>query len=103
MFAQEKSPDARLLRWFLVFGAIGLAIAIVLTFLMQSDRFPTQIALTLWPTSMVGLIDPRTFWSQLTVGMITFGGQFLLYGFVGLSIGFAILSIRKLVRRTRSS
>ena len=103
MFVQEDSPDARLLRWFLSFGAIGLGIAIVLTFLMRSDRFPTQIMLALWPTSMVALIDPRTFWSQLTVGTFTFGGQFLLYGFVGLCIGFAVFSIRKLVRRTRSS
>jgi hypothetical protein len=103
MFAQEELPDAHLRRWFLVFGAIGFAVAIGLDFLVRSDRFPTQIVLTLWPTSMVALIDPKTFWSQLAVIMITFGGQFLLYGFGGFCIGFVVFSVRKFVRRTRSS
>jgi hypothetical protein len=94
MFDQEGLPDVRLLRWFLVFGAIGLAVAIALTSLMQSDSFPTHIVLILWPTSMVGLIDPRTFWAQLTVVLITYGGQFVLYACSGLCIGFAIFSVR---------
>jgi hypothetical protein len=103
MFAQEELPHAHLLRWFLIAGSIGLTAAIALTFLMRSDRFPTQIVLFLWPTSMVALIDPRTFGSQLAVALITYCGQFVLYGFVGLSISFAIFSLGEFIRRGRSS
>lgn len=103
MLVQEELPNAHLLRWFLITGGIGVAIALVLTVLLPSDRVPTQVALLLWPSSIVALIDPRTFWSQVMTGVLTFGGQFLLYGLVGLCFGYIIYGVRRFFKRTKSS
>src|SRR6202522_1165523 len=98
MFEQVELPNAHLFRWFLIPGCIGLAIAVVLTLLMSSDRLSSSVVLLLWPASIVALIDPKTVWSQVITGMFTFGANFLLYGLIGLSVGYSVYKIRSLTR-----
>jgi hypothetical protein len=98
MFEREELPNAHLFRWFLIPGCIGLAIAVVLTLLMSSDRLSSSVVLLLWPASIVALIDPKTVWSQVITGMFTFGANFLLYGLIGLSVGYSVYKIRSLTR-----
>jgi hypothetical protein len=98
MFERVELPSAHLFRWFLIPGCIGLAIAVVLTFLMSSGGLSSSVVLFLWPTSIVALIDPKTLWSQVITDIFTFGGNFLLYGLIGLSVGYSVCKIRSLIR-----
>jgi hypothetical protein len=97
MFEQEEPPNAHLFRWFVISGCIGVASAVVLTILMSQDRVSSSMILTLWPTSMVALIDPRTVWSKVITGIFTFGGNFLLYGLIGLGVGYSVGKLRTLI------
>jgi hypothetical protein len=64
----------------------------------SSDRLSSSVVLLLWPASIVALIDPKTVWSQVITGMFTFGANFLLYGLIGLSVGYSVYKIRSLTR-----
>jgi hypothetical protein len=96
MFEQEKLPNAHLFRWFVIPGCIGLAIAVALTILIPHDRVSSSMVLILWPTSIVALIDPSTLWSRVITGIFTFGGNFLLYGLIGLGVGYGVYKLRTL-------
>ena len=65
----------------------------------SSDRLSSSVVLLLWPASIVALIDPKTVWSQVITGMFTFGANFLLYGLIGLSVGYSVYKIRGTRRR----
>lgn len=71
-------------RWFLLAGCIGVVVAVVLTLLLSHDLIPAGIAIALWPTSILGLVDPTNLRDQIITGVFTFGGNFLLYGLLGL-------------------
>jgi hypothetical protein len=71
-----------------------VAIAAILTWLMIQDAVPTRLVLTLWPTSIVAIGDPHTVIEKLLTAAFTFGGQFALYGLVGLLVGSGVNAIR---------
>jgi hypothetical protein len=99
MFEQEDLPNAHLFRWFVIPGCGGVAIAVVLTILMSQDRVSSSMVLSLWPTSIAALIDPKTIWSQVITGIFTFGGNFLIYGLIGLGVGYSVYKVRTLTGR----
>jgi hypothetical protein len=80
------TEEAHYGRWFLIAGGIGLLVAFVLTLLLRNDEIPPALAMVLWPTSILGLVDPDTLSGQIVTGCFTFGGNFLLYGLIGVSV-----------------
>jgi hypothetical protein len=74
------------MRWFLVAGSIGIAVAVVLTIWSSHGVVKPMVLLTLWPTSIVGMANTGPFQltvSQLLILAVMYGGNFLLYGIVG--------------------
>ena len=74
------------MRWFLMAGAIGVSIAVVLTICSSHGNVKPIVLLALWPTSIVGMANTGPF--QLTVpGLlilaVMYGGNLLLYGILG--------------------
>jgi len=97
MFEQEELPEAHLFRWFLIPGCIGLAVAAAITVLMFCCSLPPPVALSLWPASILGLVDPTTAWSKAITGIFTLGGNFVLYGLIGVGVGYGIYKFRCLI------
>ena len=81
-----KILRARSLRWFLVGGGIGLTVAILLVVIRPANPI---IIVSLCPTSIVGLADPKAPLEKAVIGSIIFGGNFLLYGAFGAIAGLA--------------
>lgn len=75
--------------WFLVSGCIGILIALVLAIAASYRELNPMLLLALWPASIVGLADPATLPGKIMIGAYEFGGNFLLYGVVGIVLGFA--------------
>jgi hypothetical protein len=75
-------------RWFLLAGCLGIVVAGVLTLLLSHDLIPAAVAIALWPTSILGLVDPTNLRDQIITGVFTFGGNFLLYGLLGLLVRY---------------
>jgi hypothetical protein len=86
-------------RWFLIAGGVGLGIAVLLSVAMGYDRASTAVVLALWSTAMVQLIDPRTIGSQIATALIAYGGNFLIYGLLGVGVGFLVSRLRLLFKR----
>jgi hypothetical protein len=80
--------------WFLVSGSVGLAIALILTALISWYSPPSLMTLVLWPTSVAGMADPGPLLDKLLVAAFEFGGQFFLYGLLGMLVGVAKAIIR---------
>ena len=95
----EFQDDAHLGRWFLIAGGFGLVIAILLAVAMGYDRAPTAVVSALWPTAMLQLIDPQTIGSKIATALFVYGGNFLIYGLLGVGIGFLISRLRLLFKR----
>jgi hypothetical protein len=76
----------RSVRWFLLAGCVGIAIAIMLALSPPSNPL---IIVLLWPASIVGLADPTTIGAKMLIGSFEFGGNFLLYGMLGAIAGAA--------------
>jgi uncharacterized membrane protein len=81
----EISP-ARGFRWFLLGGVIGLTVAILLFVIRPANPI---IIVSLCPTAIVGLADPKSPLEKLVCGSIICGGNFLLYGAFGAIAGLA--------------
>ena len=90
----NASPSS--LRWFLVFGIVGLVVAFIMLYALSHELVVGDLALIFWPTSMVLLSGSDDFWPKAITTALAFGGNFVLYGFVGLLIG----AIAKRLRRT---
>jgi hypothetical protein len=75
-------------RWFLIAGCIGVALAVVLSLLLSHDLIPAGVVIALWPTSILGLVDPANLRDQIITGIFTYGGNFLLYGLLGLGVRY---------------
>ncbi len=84
MFPHRHQRVANLHRWFLISGGIGLAVAIILADLMSHDLASTSVLEVLWPSGIVGILDPSTVPVQLLTTAVMYGGQFVLYGLIGL-------------------
>jgi hypothetical protein len=87
-------------RWFLIAGGVGLVIALLLAVAMAYDRASTAIVLMFWPAAMVQLIDPHTLGSQIAVILIAYGSNFLIYGLLGVGVGFLASRLRLLLKRS---
>jgi hypothetical protein len=100
MFEQEQRPEAYLARWFLISGVVGILVAAVLAGLMIHNLVPMKVALALWPTSIFGMGDlgyQRTFIETVLTAVFTFGGEFVLYGVAGWSLGYGIYVVRTFI------
>jgi hypothetical protein len=89
----DGSPEAHLFRWFASGGAIGLLIAFALAILIGHVSVPLSVVLWLWPTSMAALVDPTS------LGLFTYGGNFLVYGLIAVAFGSLIAWLRGSLRR----
>ncbi len=99
----NERPKAHLSQWFLCAGLMGFLVAIVVDVLISYNRIPTTLALSLWPGSIVGLIDPTSLGSKILVGVATFGSNILLYAVIGLAMGWCINRLRGLVARSSAT
>jgi hypothetical protein len=77
----------RLVLWFVISGVVGILIAVALAALAKYRDVNPYILLLLWPPSSVGLIDPSSPSDKIIVGVFEFGGNFIIYGFIGLFVG----------------
>ena len=90
--------DAHLKGWFLAAGAVGVLVALLLAVGLHYDAVPSDVVVTLWPTAMVQLVDPKTIGSEIAVGLIAYGSNFLIYGLIGVGIGFSANRLLELRR-----
>ena len=63
-----------------------MAVAAVIAIVQPTNP---AVILLLWPTSIVGLADPKGLLDQAIFGIFMFGGNFLLYGVLGAVAGIA--------------
>ena len=94
----DPRREVHLRRWFFGAGGIGLLIAILLAIAMSYDRAPEGLVLALWPTALLQLIDPRTIGSQIVTAVFVYGGNFLIYGLLGIGVGFLLGRLRLLFK-----
>jgi hypothetical protein len=98
-----KTRVGGMTRWFLAFGAIGLLVALAIAILASHRAtyrlIRPSVVMTLWPASVIGIVDPTDTSSQIVFGLIEFGGNFLLYGVVGVFFGTIIRGISRVLRR----
>ena len=74
------------MRRFLMAGAIGVSIAVVLTIWSSHGNVKPIVLLALWPTSIVGMANTGPFLLTvpgLLILAVMYGGNFLLYGILG--------------------
>ena len=91
MLTEAGSRTRHMPRWFLYSGGIGLAIAIILADLLSHDLMAHDLGSTallklLWPASVINGAGGTSVAAQLLDGLFMYGGQFLLYGCLGLLI-----------------
>jgi hypothetical protein len=81
--------------WFLAFGVLGLAVALFLLYALSHELVVADYAIIFWPTSMVLLAANDSYWTKvLTIGF-AFGGNFILYGLIGIIVGFFVNRFRR--------
>ena len=78
----------RLVLWFVFSGVLGILVAVALAFVARHGNVNPYILLLLWPPSFAG--DPSLFSDSITVGIIEFGGNFIIYGIIGLFVGMVV-------------
>jgi len=67
------------LRWFVLGGCLGILVAVLM---MIGQPRSSSLVLVLWPTSIVGIVDPRTFSDKLLIGSVELTGNFIVYGVI---------------------
>jgi hypothetical protein len=77
-------------RWFLAFGCLGVLIALTLTAISTRHVIKPRILLVLWPPALAGLANPSTLSDKIIVAAFEFGGNFILYGAMGVLIGLCL-------------
>ncbi len=82
-------------RWFVFAGAAGLAVAIILADLLSHDFASPRTLELLWPSSIVGALGKSTVPAQLLAVLVMYGGQFLLYGLIGLVAAAIVDQVRR--------
>jgi hypothetical protein len=68
------------------FGVLGVCVALILGSLSSSKDISPIVLLALWPTSIFGLgfNGPTLSVTGILLAVIELGGNFILYGVVGL-------------------
>jgi hypothetical protein len=61
--------------------------AVALAVLASYRDVNSYILLLLWPPSIVGLTEPSSPSDKIILGVIEFGGNFIIYGVIGLFVG----------------
>jgi hypothetical protein len=77
----------RLVLWFVISGVVGILIAVALAALAKYRDVNPYVLLLLWPPSSVGLVDRSSPSDKIIVGVVEFGGNFIIYGVIGLFMG----------------
>ena len=77
----------RLVLWFVISGVVGILIAVALAVLTNYRDVNPYILLLLWPPSSVGLVGTSSPSDKIIVGVVEFGGNFIIYGVIGLFVG----------------
>ena len=77
----------RLVPWFVISGVVGILIAVALAALAKYRDVNPYVLLLLWPPSSVGLVDRSSPSDKIIVGVVEFGGNFIIYGVIGLFVG----------------
>jgi hypothetical protein len=95
----DVPKDTHLKIWFLVAGAVGVVMAVLLAVALRFDSVSSNVVVALWPAAMVQLIDPKTIGSKIAVALIAYGSNFLIYGLAGMGIGLVTNLLHRL--RTR--
>lgn len=95
MLTKGDRRARQLFRWFLFSGSIGLAIAIILADLLSHDLMAHDLGSTallklLWPASGMSAAAGSNVPAQILDSLLMYGGQFLLYGCVGLMIAASV-------------
>jgi predicted cobalt transporter CbtA len=86
----------RLLRWFLIFGCIGILVAVILGTSSAIDNFISPaVRLVLWPSAFAGMANPSDLPEKFMVVAIVYGGNFVVYGVVGTAIGLFLGRVKK--------
>jgi hypothetical protein len=78
------------MRWFLVSGCVGLVVALSLATLAGSLQLNPRLLLVLWPISVIGLAEPSGLTDKIIFGALEFGGNFVLYGVIGILIAICL-------------
>ncbi len=92
-------PDARLGKWFLLSGLIGVALGLLL-FIPPLFNMLGDAVFVIFPSSIMGLAEPQTKSDVALLLSMEFTSQFLLYGIIGLGLGACIHAIRKFFIRS---
>jgi hypothetical protein len=77
----------RFARWFLIWGSVGVLVAVALYALGSVPALRVRSAdviLVLAPAMVLGLAEPTTLGGKLFLLGIVFGTNFVLYGLLGL-------------------
>jgi predicted cobalt transporter CbtA len=82
-----KDRSRGLRRWFLVSGCLGVIVALALLVMGASHIVSPTLLLVLWPASIAGIADPSTLSDKILVALFEFGGNFVLYGVIGMLVG----------------
>jgi len=82
-----KNRTRRLTRWFLMCGCLGVFVALILMAMAANHVVRPGVLLVLWPSSIAGIADPTTPLDKIIVATFEFGGNFLLYGIIGMLVG----------------
>lgn len=77
----------RLVLWFVISGVIGILIAVGLAVLTNYRDVNPYILLLLWPPAFLGLAGPSSPSDKIIVSVVEFGGNFIIYGVIGLFVG----------------
>ena len=86
----------RSLRWFLIFGCIGILVAVILGTSSAIDNFISPaVRLVLWPSAFAGMANPSDFPEKFMVVAILYGGNFVLYGVVGIALRLFVGRVKK--------
>jgi hypothetical protein len=86
-FPCDTGHFMRLSRWFLISGCVGIFVSVVLATTSFIDDINPNLRLVLWPSIIAGMADPADLPEKFLVAAIMYGGNFLLYGLIGASIG----------------
>jgi hypothetical protein len=87
----------RWFRWFIGSGLLGLGVS-ALILAAGNLGHPLPGALMLWPFGIYGLGFNSDLSGALHALPVMFGGQFLLYGFVGLTVRLLVRLLRLMVK-----
>jgi hypothetical protein len=78
------------LRWFLVGGGIGFLTAIFCATNLGQHVLPEKLWMSLWPMGIALMAVDNASWGTLIFALLlTYGGNFVLYGIVALLISLA--------------